>query len=154
MNLREAVASMHLGNKVKLPEWTGYWYIPEDKQRQTVISNEEAFDGIKVLAKNGDIYDAPWIDKYKDRDDFAVTRGDLGFDFAVLALNNGKKVKRASFTQIKHIVLKEIPFVFDADPETQLYSSVYVKIGKDDVVEFGWRPSAEDMLAKDWELAE
>lgn len=145
---------MHLGNKVKLPEWTGYWYIPEDKQRHTANSNEEAFDGIKVFAKNGDIYDTPWIDKYKDRDDFAVTRGDLGFDFAILALNNGKAVRRKSWTTLLFVSMIGIKFNMPWLGGGTRYTSAFAKVGKDLSVDLGWRPSESDMLATDWELAE
>lgn len=150
MKLQEAIASMCLGNKVKLPEWTGHWYIPEDKQGDA----EDAVKNIKVLAKNGDIYDTPWLDKYADRDDFHVTRGELGFDFAVLAMNNEKNVRRKSWTTLRFVTSRKVEFeAFNNLPNVS-HTRTYLKVGNDNSVELGWRPSAADMLATDWELAE
>jgi len=86
MNLQEAIIEMASGKKVKLPEWMGYWFIPDGN-----VSSDPA-DDIKVFTRVGDILNSPWIDKYSTRDDFEITEGRLGFDFAILALKNGKMV--------------------------------------------------------------
>lgn len=79
MDYRKALKAMQEGAKVKLPEWTGYWFMKEGE--------------IRVLAKNGDLL-YPWLDKYNDRTDWEITEGSMGFDFAILALKNGKMVAR------------------------------------------------------------
>jgi len=86
MNYRDAFFAMQDGQKVKLPEWIGYWWMPD------INFSGDREKCIRVLTKNGDILDTPWIDKYRSRDDWEITDGALGFEFAILALKNGKKV--------------------------------------------------------------
>lgn len=85
MNYKDALFAMQTGQKVKLPEWIGYWWMPN-----VVAGDPEQC--IRVLTKGGDILDTPWIDKYRSRDDWEITDGALGFEFAILALKNGKRV--------------------------------------------------------------
>jgi hypothetical protein len=86
MNYRDAFFAMQEGKKVKLPEWIGYWWMPD------INFSGDREKCIRVLTKSGDILDTPWIDKYRSRDDWEITDGALGFEFAILALKNGKKV--------------------------------------------------------------
>ena len=66
---------------IRLPEWTGYWFLKDNE--------------IHVLTKNGEINDTPYMDLYKHRKDWElVQQKGLGFDFAILALKNGKLVSR------------------------------------------------------------
>lgn len=88
MNYRDAFFAMQDGQKVKLPEWIGYWWMPD------INFSGDREKCIRVLTKNGDILDTPWIDKYRSRDDWEITDGALGFEFAILALKNGKRVTR------------------------------------------------------------
>lgn len=86
MTYTEACAAMCVdGKKVKLPEWIGYWWIPK-------VLSGSIEKSIRVLTKNGDILDTPWVDKYRHRNDWEITDGQLGFEFAILALKNGKRV--------------------------------------------------------------
>jgi hypothetical protein len=87
MTYTNACAAMCVDRKkVKLPEWIGYWWIP------TVVGMASIEKSIRVLTKNGDILDTPWVDKYRHRNDWEITDGQLGFEFAILALKNGKRV--------------------------------------------------------------
>lgn len=84
MNLPSAIDALNKGNKVKLPEWTGYWFIPEELLTTT--------RKVHAFTKEGDVLDTPWFDKYSNRTDFEITAGKLGFDFALLAIFHNKKV--------------------------------------------------------------
>ena len=81
----EAIQAIDRGYKVKLPEWTGYWF------------KEDAI--IKVFTRTGDILETPFFEKYENRNDWEITDGNMGFDFAALALKNNKKVSRRKWLQ-------------------------------------------------------
>lgn len=125
MNIEEAVVTVLLGKKVKLPEWTGYWFRDEDGKT------------VKVLTKDGEILDSPWIEKYKDRDDFFIMEEGLGFDFAIRALKNWKSVRREIWDQ--HIRLRE-----DGAAIVR-YDEKNNSIGI-------WNPTTYDLVADDWVL--
>lgn len=132
--------------------YTEFTSDPKQTEWETIGIKE-----IRVLTKSGDILDTPWLEKYKDRDDFEITEGDLGFDFAILALKNGKKIARKSwspakseiwmfpvttplFIQNMHIIPEVAPFIGVVDRFKHL--------------NVGWNPSSDDMLAIDWMLYE
>jgi hypothetical protein len=105
MTLQQALIYLTEGHKIKLPEWTGYWFIPTHlAESVTALMNSKVvvMDGvdlhlhiapyIRVLTKDGDILDTPWIRAYSDRQDWETTEGKLGFDFAIRAMKNGKLV--------------------------------------------------------------
>lgn len=143
---------MYLGNKVKLPEWTGYWFISQGFE--TRASNPA--DDIKAFLKNGDIGTDPvWIDKYKDRTDFEITEGNMGFDFAILSLKNGKKLARKSWKALKWV--RRIDFsndkefsVIEHNPCEGTVMPTFAKLGITYELELGWRPSVADMMAEGW----
>lgn len=157
MNFDHAKQAMLDGHKVKLPEWTGYWF----------------GDGpnIKVFTKNGDILDTPHIDKYKDRDDWMILYGGLGFDFAILALQNGKKVQRAGWNGKGQFVVMAGGYSVELDklrPGTHI-SKEFLESKGCDAMEItrhldlwnaqrqyvpGWVPSQGDLFAKDWQLVD
>ena len=147
------------GNKVKLPEWTGYWF-----------SDDEG--NIKVMAKNGDILDTPWFGSFNDRTDWEVTDGALGFDWAINALKNCKKVRRRGWNGKGMWLLLREAMVSWNEEELSLFSECNVKENKiegvkyvvnhlpaicmktaDNMILTGWLASQTDMLAEDWELA-
>ena len=52
MNFEQANEALQNGQKVRLPEWRGYWFADENKH-------------IKALTKDGEIKDA-WASAYMD----------------------------------------------------------------------------------------
>jgi hypothetical protein len=131
MTIEEALQETLLGKKIKLPEWGGYWY-REDGQ-------------IKVFCKNGDLVETPTYRNYDQRTDWQVTEGYLGFDFAILAIKAGHKVRRKVW--LKHISIKLIR------DNGQLYieqhnSNPHLKFSPRT-----WVPAVYDLLAEDWEKA-
>jgi hypothetical protein len=164
MNYLEALKAMEQGAKVKLPEWTGYWFM-ENKQ-------------VKVQSKNGDVLTEPWLEKYHLRDDWEVTEGNMGFDFAINALKNGKCVARKGWNgkgmflfmrpaddlEIDMIVhkVKSLPqsvkdYYADLTGTTQLDGRDKIKFtpflcmkAADGTIVNGWLASQTDMLAEDW----
>ena len=146
MNLQEALQAIKEGKKVKLPEWSGYWFLD--------VNN----DMISVLTKDGDILDTPWFDKYEDRTDFEITEGRLGFDWAIRALKNGKKVTRKGWNG-KNMWLIYVPaekWSTSIGPSGSLVPNAHrlpwiaMKTVNDGLVP--WLASQTDMLAEDWEL--
>lgn len=80
LTFNEAMKAMHSGYKVRLPEWTGYWF----------IQNKE----MSLLTRTGDILTTPDFKKFGSRDDWEIAIQGLGFDFAILALKSGKLLAR------------------------------------------------------------
>lgn len=83
LNFSEAMSAIEAGYKVKLPEWTGYWYKGQNH--------------VEVFTKTGDRLTTPDKSAYGHRNDWLITDGQLGFDFAILALKNGKLVRRSGW---------------------------------------------------------
>lgn len=156
MTLQDAIDQMKVGNKVKLPEWEGYWFIPNGLQEKDDRLN------VRVFTKTGDILETPWFDKYDRRDDFEIADGKLGFDFVLRALRSGKKVKRFHWLSGQYIFLvlaKEyqiekslnnpplkmdfIARVFLTGQENEMFAAPDISIEP-------YIPSQRDMLAKDW----
>jgi hypothetical protein len=169
----DALDALKQGLKVKLPEWTGHWFMDEGV--------------IKVLTKNGDILSTPHLDFHKSRMDWQITDGSLGFDFAILAIKNGKAVRRkgwngkgmfvfmrpADALSTNFIVntVKSLPNVvkdfykpfqtggqpdkFGAEdvPNMVTFTPYLCMKAADDTIVNGWLASQTDMLATDWELA-
>lgn len=80
LTFHDAMEALNTGVKVKLPEWIGYWFKDGAK--------------IMVFTQTGDILDTPEIESYNNRNDWQITDGNLGFDFAILAIKAGKLVTR------------------------------------------------------------
>jgi len=83
LNYEEAMLALRNGHAVRLPEWTGYWF-PEGEK-------------IKVLTRTGDILTTPDYDNFRIRNDWEVVTEGLGFDFALLALLDGKLLRRSGW---------------------------------------------------------
>ena len=153
MNYQQALAALNEGEKIKLPEWDGYWFKPE------LGTGDE---GIKVFTAQGDILDTPYLDDYKNRTDWRITDGSRDFGGALKALKAGKKVTRSGWngsgmyvilmpgypdgipcnenTAKAHNVLVGTPLVFR--PYFQLFTA------QGDIAM--WAPSGSDALAEDW----
>ncbi len=162
MNYAQACDALLQGKKVKLSDWIGYWF--NDQGR------------FKVFTRTGDILDTPNIDRYKDRDDWEVTDGAMGFDFAILALKNGKMVARSEwktqhgsprFIYMVKGTLVEFENLRGAARDAAVLASEWecgvqgsarqIKAHIDAVDQFGqlsigWSPTQEDMLADDWKI--
>ncbi len=165
MNYTEARNELMKGEKIKLPEWVGYWYgEPHPVVNKTYSKGDKVPMTIMVLTGNGDILDTPHIDRYEDRDDWEITDGSLGFDFAIRALKNGKKVERAAW---KVIVPRQ--WVSMISKRFYIASSgqgVGALLGEGDKVNVlphfvlyfrenmcvPWVPQHPDMLSNDWQL--
>lgn len=94
MTFKQAVLEMQNGEKVKLPEWVGYWFMqfPDDAVcgKPGILSDFEQY--LYVMTKSGDILNTPWVHEYSHRRDWQITSGLLGFEFAVMAIKNGKRI--------------------------------------------------------------
>jgi allophanate hydrolase subunit 2 len=162
MNYARALGAMAAGRKVKLSDWMGYWY--------------QEGDQIKVFTRTGDILDTPNIDRYKDRDDWEVTDGALGFEFAILALKNGKMVARSEwkvqhgsprFLYMVQGTVVEFENLRGAARDAAVLASEWEcgvqgsarrinshidAVDQYGCLSIGWSPSQDDMLADDWKL--
>lgn len=158
MHLLQALVAMQQGNKVKLPEWSGYWHIPEGKRPQNPVAAEDLMSVVQVFTKNGDTLDTPWFDKYQGRDDYEITEGNLGYDFAVLALKNGKFVTRAGWGGKNIYVGTHFPKPDSKMNRRYFYITVMprqsTQFGEnmDEVNRSPYSPTQTDMLAEDWTI--
>jgi Protein of unknown function (DUF2829) len=159
MNLQDALQAAGEGKKVKLPEWSGYWFIPSGNP----CEDGDLRSMIQVFTKDGDILGTPWFEKYQDRTDFEVTEGKLGFGFALAALESGKKVCRAGWNG-KGMWLYLVPgstfSVSEGRPLAahlpvgeQVNYNPHIDMKAADGSYFAWNPNQLDMLAKDWQVA-
>lgn len=158
MNLSEAKIALSQGEKVKLPEWSGYWF--NDSTGKTY-----------VFTKDGNIEETPWFEKYTDRQDFEVTEGTLGYDVAIRALKNGRIVAREGwngkgmwlFMQIGNTVPASFIPNFKSLPENVkqkladrgtdvVFNSSITMMTATGELQPGWLASQSDMLAEDWEV--
>lgn len=153
MDYGSAIAKMQQGEKIKLPEWTGYWFSSTPAGEVPII---------KVLTKSGDILDTPWIDKYIMRDDWEIADGKLGFDFAILALENGKSVRRRGWATPSWLTQQMTdarskmsrPYMYMSIPSgsTIQFPPTESVDGERAIDMVPWTPSQTDMFAKDWVL--
>lgn len=154
MNFIDAMTALTQGKKVKLPEWTGYWFENDENE-------------VMVLTKQGDIQDSPWLEKYQGRTDWEITEGNMGFDFAILALKAGKKVARKGWNGKGMFIFmqKGYPDGIPANKNTSealgIAEGTEIKVtpylmmkAADGTLVTGWLASQTDMLAEDWEIAQ
>lgn len=134
MNYQEALRALVEGKKVKLPEWTGYWFREEGE--------------IKVLTRTGDILTTPWVEQVRNRTDWQITEGNLGFDFAILALKAGKKVARKGWNGKGMWLEMQVP------DEHSKMSLPYIYMFTACKNRVQWLASQTGMLADDWEVIE
>jgi hypothetical protein len=143
---KEALLALEQGMKVKLPEWTGYWFIDES------ASNNNILDRIRVFTRTGDTLATPFFHLYVDRTDWEITKGNLGFDFAIVALKAGKMVRRAGWDPgvyawiVGGMRLERKRFL---DKEILPHISLVTSNNK---IINGFCATQIDMLAEDWEL--
>lgn len=168
MNFQEALKAMRKGQKVRLPEWRGYWFM--DK-------NEKVF----AITKDGNIEEA-WVSQYMTRDNFEIATG-CDFGWAITALKAGKLVTRKGWNgkgmfvfmrpadelspemvvnkvkslpkAVKDYVHNDGPLVPLADRTDNIKFTPYLcmKNAQGEIMN-GWAATQTDMLAEDWELFE
>lgn len=163
MNFEQAIQALSNGQKVRLPEWRGYWKMDES-------------GSIVALTKDGEYFE-PWLDKFKDREDWEIATG-LDFGWAICALKAGKLVTRAGWngkgmflflrpgdTLTYDIVekAKSLPqslkdWALDqghkADKTTFDFTAYICMKAADGSIVNGWLASQTDMLSEDWQLFE
>jgi hypothetical protein len=159
MNFEQAIEALTQGEKVKLPEWEGYWFKEENE--------------IKVFTRKGEILESPYLNDYKNRTDWEITDGSRSFGGAITALKAGRKVARKGWNG-KGMYLKMIEshpvnahlYPGNVNSEVkgniqgkagQMLSHIVLKLSGDssywgegysDYV--AWTASQTDILAEDW----
>jgi hypothetical protein len=144
LSFKQVLAALDQGHKVKLPEWTGYWFAD--------LSTPEHL--IKVLTRTGDILDTPWLEALSTRDDWQITDGSLGFDFALLALKAGKCVARKRWNDkgMWLTIIKPGNAVHTSSKGGfPMLECIGMKTADGKMCP-GWLASQTDMLAEDWEV--
>ena|SRR5688500_18975160 len=142
INYAQAMRAIQDGQKVKLPDWGGYWYKDGDK--------------IMVLTKDGDVLDTPWHEKYQHRDDWQITDGRLGFDFAIRALKNGKRVAREGWNGKSMWLRIPGPYIVkNGNGVDSIHTSMsFIEMRTAQGQFVPWLASQTDMLAEDWQLVD
>lgn len=158
MDFQEAKQELEKGNKVKLPEWIGYWFKKDGK--------------ILVHSRTGDTLDTPFLDDYKNRTDWELTDGSRDFGGALIALKAGKLVARKGWNGKGMFIVKQIPATIGVDiiPRmTSLPQSVKnVLSNRNQAISYesqmlivntegradSWVPSSSDCFAEDWEIVQ
>jgi hypothetical protein len=151
MNMNEALQMAGNGEKIKLPEWGGWWFIPEDLRQ----GDCDLRASTRVFCANGDVLDTPWFDNYKDRLDWYVTDGKLGFGFALKALESGKRVRRSGWKG--YFLELQVPDANSKMTSPYIYiDSSGLQTDNPDAPKnrVPWVASQTDMLCKDWQLAD
>lgn len=93
LDFTEAMSALADGHKVRLPEWTGYWF-------------QQGKD-IKVFTRTGDVLDTPHWKFYAMREDWSIVTEGMGFDFCILALQSGKAVRTSLWSDGIYIVMNK-----------------------------------------------
>lgn len=140
LNWGDALEMMESGERIRLPEWLGYWFMKPG-------SNQ-----IHVFTRDGDFLDTPMIEEHKMRTDWQMLGQDedMGFEWALLAMKSGKAVMRYGWNT-GHLSNKvslrlQVPDTHSKMGEPYFYAT---DAGK---TNFPYQPTAEDLLAQDWYL--
>jgi elongation factor P hydroxylase len=122
MNFEQAVQEMIHGNRVRLSDWIGYWFMPDGKF-------------IKVFTRDGDILDEANVTRYQNRDDWEiVTETGWSFDMALRFMKNGKEITRSGFPEHASMcILGE-----------KIYVSIHLAGSINTIL--------NDILANDWQI--
>lgn len=162
MNFEQAQREMRKGFYTRVPEWSGYWFMPGWKDGDYTI---------KVQLATGEVVSSPFIDKYGARTDWTLAEG-LGFDAAIKALKKGKHVSRKGWngkgmflfllegnevpkSAIQDPALREVVNqkvegeTFTALPSIRMWTKD--SSGREAILT-GWLASQTDMLSEDWEI--
>lgn len=164
MNYTEAAQQMSAGNKIKLPEWIGYWFYDKVQEQ------------IAVLDRFGNTGYKPYVQDYINRTDWEVTDGLRDFGGALVALKAGKAIARMEWNGINGGIGNKI-FVYlnKGSIDHQQLKNRYPTVESIDVLLFeagdtdtvtrlpnlnmvtksnsiitGWLPTMVDILSSDW----
>ena len=169
MDFLSALDALKEGKKVKLPEWTGHWFMEGES--------------MKVMTGNCIVLNTPYVEDYKNRTDWEITDGLRDFGGAVKALKAGKRVARKGWNGKGLFVFMQVPLKIDMSivPKMQslpesvkeefirrnnggyspgvdpiyfnsiTYQNQMAIVYPDNSIH-GWAPSASDSLAEDWEV--
>lgn len=130
MNYVEARTALDHGNKIKLPEWVGYWY----KNTET--------GAINVITREGNITEQPYINDYINRTDWSITDGSRDFGGVLVALKAGRKVALRHWEPDVFISLQ----VTDAHSKmTHNYLYATSRFGL-----VPWNPTQPELLSEKW----
>lgn len=174
MDFNEAKQELEKGNRIKLPEWIGYWFKKDGK--------------ILVHSRTGDTLDTPFLDDYKNRTDWELTDGSRDFGGALIALKAGKLVARSGWNgkgmfiflrpsdklnydfiinkvkslpdALKKYYQKTVDSGINAETQEHLlknevkFTSYLCMKAADGTIVNGWLASQTDMLAEDWQIVE
>lgn len=130
LDFTEAMAALAEGFKVRLPEWTGYWF-----QRGKDIA---------VFSRTGDILDTPNWKHYAMREDWEIVTSGLGFDFALLALKAGKSVRCGLWSEGTFITLQT--------PDANSKMSLPYLFGTSSHGKVPYHPDSIELFATNWEI--
>jgi hypothetical protein len=164
LSFDEAIAALKEGKRVKLPEWTVYWFMSEGFY--------------KVFTADCKILDTPYLSDYKNRTDWEITDGRRDFGGAIKALKAGKSVARSGWNgkgmflwlnkgsahgYYDNVKSEDVP----SDSTIEGIRSSLFELGDTGTVTrlpninmraatgstvTGWLASQTDMLAEDWEV--
>lgn len=133
MTWEEANIEMNRGMKIKRPLWPGYIY-------KNVLGGN--YEDVLMLLGDGQTVPFQWADCYNEVEDFAITDGALGFDFAIRSIKAGRKVKRVSWHKDARLSLQ--------DNVSHLAIGFYMI----DELLNDYVGTNVDMLANDWVIVE
>lgn len=151
MNFEQALLSVFAGQKIRLSDWLGFWFIPLDIME--VSEGHVSIDHICVFTRDGDILNTANFERYKDRDDWeVVSETGWSFDMALRFLKNGKCIERAGWNG-KGLWVRMIKGNVSIDSQVIGYrrtSFLEIKSINDTLTP--WVPSQTDLLANDWQI--
>lgn len=158
MTFKRAYEAMKQGDKVKLPEWGGYWKWENDT--------------IMMYCKDGKVLDIRETDDVDFtfsniiRDDWEIVKESFNFgemmDFgeALLQLRIGKKVAREGWNG-KNQYIELASYISYKNSNGADINVNHNDIGNKAIafvgtsgVQMGWLASQADMLADDWQVVE
>jgi hypothetical protein len=157
LSYTQAEAAMSAGQFVALPEWGGMWFkMPDGTKALTLPS---------VVAKAHTSETA-----YTTREDWRIVEGLLSFSSALTVLTAGYAVRLAHWSPEEYIfirpadildrsimgVVKSLPGMVKAllyrEHKSVTFSQYFCK-AQGNMIQAGWLPSAEELLATNWVLA-
>jgi len=150
MNYKEALKAIRNGKKVKLPEWTGYWFMGKNEY-------------IQVYTADCKILDLPCTEDYINRTDWDITDGSRDFGGAIKALKAGKKVARTGWNgkEMFLYLVQGSTFEVNREPLLSIYPEgtkityrPHIDLKTADGSVATWSPSGSDALAEDWQIVE
>lgn len=170
MKFIEALEAMKQGYKVKMPNWSGYWFIKDGDVKMyckdgKILSIRETEDLLYTL---NFIVSCEWI--IADEDNSNVMHGEFihtfNFGEAVRNLKNGKKVARSGWNGKGMFVVyqKAYPNGIPSNSQTAKAWGInegdlfkcepYLQIRMVNGSHSMWVPSINDVLAEDWVIVD